>query len=269
MPHVRLNGTRLWYDERGVGPAVVLVHAGIVDARMWDEHVDALAERHRVVRYDQRGFGHSARPEAAYSEVEDLRALLDELGIEEAVLVGVSKGGSIAINFTLTYPERVSALVPVASGLGGFRFNPYSAEQEAAWEAAYDAKDWLRTGDVDLEVWAPLGSEGRIGELVRANAAVAEVEHLAQPLERPAVDRLAEIRVPTMVVTGDRDVDGMTDIGDKLEAEIRGARRVVIEGADHLVPMRKPDELERALLGFLDDARAASERAEAQVGSQG
>ena len=255
MSYAEVNGTRLWYDVAGEGPAVVLIHAGIVDSRMWDEHVEAFGERYQVARYDQRGFGLSSVPDAPYSDVADLAALLDELEIDRAALVGTSRGGSIAINFTLTHPERAWALVPVATGLGGFRFNPYSEEQDARYEAAEEAGDWRAAAEVDLEVWAPMGAEGRVGELVYANAQAAETEHLAQPLDQPAIGRLAEIRVPTLVITGDRDVQGMTEIGDLLEREIERARRVHIAEADHLVPMRQPEPFARAVLGFLDEHR--------------
>jgi pimeloyl-ACP methyl ester carboxylesterase len=245
------SASGLYYDIEGEGPVVVLIHEGILDSRMWDEQVGAFAERYRVVRYDLRGFGRSPAPDAPYSDVDDLAALLDDLGIERAALVGASKGGSIAINFTLTFPPRVWALVPVASGLGGFRMNPYSAQQDERYDAAVDAGDWQAAADVDIEVWAPMGSEGRVGELVYANARAAETEHYAQPLDPPAIGRLDEIHVPTLVITGDRDVPEMTEIGDVLEREIEGARRVRIAEADHIVPMRQPAEFNRIVLDFL------------------
>lgn len=258
MGYAEVNGTKLWYEVDGDGPAIVLIHEGIVDSRMWEDQVAPFAARYRVLRYDLRGFGRSPAPTAPYSDVDDLAALLDELGVERAALVGASKGGSIAINFTLTYPERVWALVPVASGLGGFRMNPYSAEQDARYEAAEEAGDWRRAAEVDLEVWAPLGSEGRVGELVYDNAIAAATEHYAQGLDRPAIGRLGEIRVPTLVVTGDQDVPEMSEIGDLLEREIERARRVRIADADHLVPMRQPEKFTGAVLGFLDEHRARS-----------
>ncbi|MGH3131318.1 MAG: alpha/beta fold hydrolase, partial [Gaiellaceae bacterium] len=176
-------------------------------------------------------------------------------GIERAALVGVSRSGSIAINFALTHPGRVWALVPVASGLGGFRMNPYSSEQKEAYDAAAEAGDWRRAAEVDLEVWAPLGGEGRLGELFYENARAAETEHHARPLDPPAAGRLAEISAPTLVVTGARDVPEMTEIGDRLEAEIAGARRFVLQDADHIVPMRQPEEFSGLVLAFLDSVR--------------
>jgi pimeloyl-ACP methyl ester carboxylesterase len=108
-----VNGTRLVYEVVGDGPPVVFVHGLALDRRMWDDQVAALAARHRVVRYDLRGFGESADPRAGeeYTHAADLRALLAHLNISRAALVGLSLGGWVVLEFAVTYPEAVSALV--------------------------------------------------------------------------------------------------------------------------------------------------------------
>src|SRR5436190_22523092 len=106
----------LRYEITGDGaPPVVLLHEGIVDSRSWAKVVPLLVPHHTVVTYDQRGYGRSPRPDGPYSLVEDLRSVLDAAGLDQAALVGTSRGGRIAIDFTLTHPERVTALVPVAA----------------------------------------------------------------------------------------------------------------------------------------------------------
>jgi pimeloyl-ACP methyl ester carboxylesterase len=119
VPYLYANGARLFYEEAGEGPAVVLVHGGLGDLRMWDGVVPLLAASHRVVRLDVRGFGRSDAPAGEFSPHEDLRALLDGLGIESAALVGLSLGGRIVLDAALELPERVSALVLVAPGVNG------------------------------------------------------------------------------------------------------------------------------------------------------
>ena len=255
MAVAAVNGTRLWYEVAGEGRPLVLLHAGLVDARMWDEHVPALAERHRVIRYDLRAFGRSERPNEPFSHTEDLRALLDELEVERAALVGTSFGGRVAIDFALVYPERVRALVLVASGLGGFAFDAFTPEQTAALEATFERGELERVVDLELEVWAPLGVDERLRRIAHDQAHVNALEDFEQWLEPPAIDRLAEIRAPTLVITGDADVPAMTEIGDVLEREIPRARRVVFEGADHLLPLRDPDEFVRLVLDFLASER--------------
>src|SRR3954470_6711245 len=105
-----VNGTKLYYEAAGSGPAVVLVHGGLVDSRLWDEQMQPLSQRFRVVRYDLRGFGKSAAPAGQYWPTEDLRALLDYLKIEKATVVGLSLGGIVAADFAFEHPERVERL---------------------------------------------------------------------------------------------------------------------------------------------------------------
>jgi 3-oxoadipate enol-lactonase len=96
-----VNGARLYYEVAGDGPAVVLLHAGIADSRMWDEQFDELARRYRMIRYDARGFGRSDLPAGPFAPHDDLRGLLQILGVERAALVGLSMGGATAIDFTI------------------------------------------------------------------------------------------------------------------------------------------------------------------------
>ncbi len=251
MAFAEVSGGRLWYEEAGSGSAVVLLHAGLMDSRMWEPQVPALAERFRTIRFDVRGYGRSDPPTTPFSPVEDLRSLLDALSIDSAALVGCSMGGAIALDFALAYPERVWALMPVAAGLSGFRFRAYDDEQTARAEAAEAAGDLAAGADIWLEVWAPLGSEEPIRTIAHETAKVFALEDYELEPERPAADRLGEIRAPTLVLVGDRDVPAMAAIADKLAAEIPAARKVVLEGADHLPSFRVPAELNRLLLDFL------------------
>jgi 3-oxoadipate enol-lactonase len=247
----------LFYEVTGDGPPVVLLHAGFVDSRMWDGQVPALAEHYTVVRYDQRGFGRSPRRDGEYSNVDDLRALLDELSFERAVLVAISRGGKIAIDFALEHPERVAALVLVASALRGFSFDVGDEELERRWNAAEAEGDLTAMAEIDLEVWAPLGDEGGLRQMAVENAHTnVEADEETEP-ERPAVARLAEIHVPTLVITGDDDVPAMDDIGDKLELEI-GAQRVRMADCDHFPPIREPEAFNRIVLEFLGTNAAAA-----------
>jgi pimeloyl-ACP methyl ester carboxylesterase len=107
---VAVEGGTLYYETRGSGPAVVLLHAGGLDHTMWDPQVDALARSYRVIRFDVRGHGRSTARMGPYSMVEDLRRVLDHLGVERAHLVGLSMGGGIAFDFASTYPARTLTL---------------------------------------------------------------------------------------------------------------------------------------------------------------
>lgn len=112
---MRVEGGTLYYDVRGSGPPVVLLHAGGMDLTMWDPQIGTLARTFRIIRYDARGHGRSTAPRGPSSTVEDLRLLLDHLGVERAHLVGISMGAGVALNFSTTHPERVRTLVLVST----------------------------------------------------------------------------------------------------------------------------------------------------------
>ena len=107
-----INGTRLYFEIAGSGQPLVLLHGFTLDTRMWDDQFEPLTREFQVIRYDMRGFGQSGPPASErYAHADDLRDLLDHLRVDKAHLVGLSKGGAIALDFTLAYPRRVNKLV--------------------------------------------------------------------------------------------------------------------------------------------------------------
>src|SRR6202011_5569889 len=126
------------------GPALVFIHAGVSDHRMWDPQVEFFASRFKVIRYDLRGFGKSSFAEEAFAPRDDLLAILNHVGISKAALVGCSMGGGTAIDFTLEHPEMVTALVPVGAGVSGW--NDWSAESGELMTAMMKA---VQKGEAD------------------------------------------------------------------------------------------------------------------------
>jgi pimeloyl-ACP methyl ester carboxylesterase len=217
-----------------------------------------LAARHTVVTYDQRGYGRSPRPDGPYSLAEDLGSVLDAARLSSAAIVGASRGGRIALEFVLAYPERVDALVLVASGLPGYRLEiDVTPEQEERWERAEAERDLAAMADIDLEIWAPLGVDPELRAMTVENTEWSNADDPAVDVEPPAAVRLGEIASPTLVVTAAQDIPQMTEIGDLLERGIAGARRAVIDDADHVVPWRQPQELTRLIVEFLADVAAS------------
>ena len=242
--------TDLWYDETGEGPPLVLLHEGVVDSRIWERVVPLLAERHRVIRYDQRGFGNSPRPEGPYSLVEDLVAILDAAGLERAALVGASRGGNVALSTAVELPERLSALILLGSGLSGAQLNvDWTPDQIARWESAEEVNDWPAMAQLDWEVWAPMGVDPELRAMFLENAVWSNSEDPAT--DEPVAERVSGITAPTLVITGGRDVRGINEIGDRLAQDIPGAQSAVIEEADHMIPWRAPEELSHLILDFL------------------
>jgi 3-oxoadipate enol-lactonase len=258
VPAVEVNGARLWYDEAGAGPAIVLLHGGLGDSELWEPVVPFLAERFRTIRTDLRFFGRSAGPAAPWSWVDDVSGVLDELGLERAALAGLSLGGRIAIDVALARPERVSALAFVAPALAGHAASPYSEEQGARYDAAEAAGDLEAMMAVDFEVWAPLGVDDRIRRLWHATPDATPLPDGVEPLPTPgapARERLGELTLPTLVVTASHDPAGFREIGPLIASEAPNARHVELD-SDHYVTLREPELLSRVLLEFLAAAAA-------------
>jgi len=264
------DGATLFVEDLGAGDDVVtLLHPGLWDRRTWDPQIAPLTEAgYRVIRYDERGYGRSSLPVPGepYSRIRDLAAVLDARGVERTALVGCSMGGSLAIDATLTFPDRVWALVPVAAGLGGVQ---PTAEEEASYadletryEAAVEAGEAERAQMILLEeIWAPLGMDDPAGAQIKRIALenlqeVTMDESGAERLDPPAAVRLGEIRVPTLIIEAEHDPPDMRRLTDLLEAGIAGARRITID-ADHVVNLRAPEAFDAAVLPFLAAHRPA------------
>jgi 3-oxoadipate enol-lactonase len=242
--------TDLWYEDSGSGPPVVLLHEGVVDSRIWEPFLPFVQDRLRTVRYDQRGYGRSPMWTGPYSPVDDLVSVLDAAGIDRAALVGTSRGGRIALQTALDRPERVSALVLVASGVAGHPIEiDADPEQEARWEAAEASGDLATLAEIDMEVWAPMGVDDDLRAMFVDNAAASNAEDPAQ--EETSAGRLGEVAVPTLVITAGRDVPALSELGDLLARKIPRAERAVIEESDHMVQWRAPEELAHLVLDFL------------------
>lgn len=265
---VEVPGGKLWYEARGEGTPVVFLHDGLISSATWDGQMDAFAKRFRAIRYDRRGYGQSDPPKGSYSDVDDLHALFESLKLGRAVLVGCSNGAKRAVDYALAHPDRVEALVligPVISGL------PYSEHFQRRgfvnYRALFQEKDAEKRTRKIVEAWVqdpyltdsrnPKAKE-RLRELLTKNPGPLTTPDSRDP-DRPAVGRLGEIRVPTLIVVGASDIPDVHAHAGVLEAGVKSARRVIFPGAGHLVQMEKPNELNREILGFLRPADAAAE----------
>ena len=257
---VEVDGGRLAFEVAGHGPGLVLVHAGLWDRRTWDDQFDVLAERSTVVRYDCRGYGHSSVPETPYSDLDDLQAVMDAAGLDRATLVGCSMGGTLATMFAIDRPARVRALVLVSSGLYGHRWAVGDRWERHGDEvdAAVSTGDLQEAMDLDLRPWVPMGTDdpagARLRENARENARTLIVdEDLSVAPEWTALQRLGEIRMPTLIIEGERDIPEFREIATMLADRIPRARLVTVADADHVIPVRRPAEFNRLLRAFLDE----------------
>ncbi|MFI9046277.1 alpha/beta fold hydrolase [Streptomyces sp. NPDC053427] len=265
------NGTvpvedgELFYETAGEGPAVVLLHGGMLDVRMWDEQFSWLAgSGHRVIRYDSRGHGLSSTVTGDWSNHDDLCALLDALDVPSAVLVGLSHGSRVALDAALAHPDRVSALALAAPGVSGRAFtDPFVLEHIKEQVAAIGAPDGAeRYVEHFLRMWVdgphrrPSDVHPGLRERMRASAAATVEVHadgvgVGMPREVGAADRLSEIRVPTVVFDGDLDSTDISANAHAITLAVPGARRVRIPGAAHMVNLENTAVYDRELRAFL------------------
>lgn len=261
----RLDGGRLYYEVIGDGEPLVMFHAFTLHSGMWDGQVDAFAPHHLVVRFDLRGFGRSSVPTGPYRHTDDVKTLLDGLGIEKAHLLGLSMGGGIAIDFALAYPERSLSLIVADGNVGGFKhwseeFNRsfeelYSCAREQGIEAARQV--WLqhpmfRPALTDPDV------ERRLAALIDDYSGWHFLNDDPQSPAPPAIERLGDIRMPSLVMIGEDDLQEFQEMS-RLLGDLPGLRkRVRIDGAGHMSNLEAPEVFDREVLEFLGGLRDGS-----------
>jgi 3-oxoadipate enol-lactonase len=249
----------LSHDDQGSGPAVLLLHAGVADRRMWGPLANPLGHSFRVVRPDLRGFGGSALPSGPYCDADDLDALLTHLGIDQAAVVGSSYGGRVAMELATTHPGRVSSLVLVNPAYRGLE--PTAAAQAVGQEE----ERLLEAGDVDgavqlmVRTWLGPDADDAARELlVTMQRHAYEVQLAADQADPGPAPRRVEvdpgtIAVPTTVVSGGRDLDHFQAVAEHLVGRIPGAEHVHLDWAGHLPPLERPDTVLALLLDVLRD----------------
>jgi len=269
MPHVSTNDIATFYEDTGHGPPVVLIHGHSLDLRLWDAQVAPLVDAgYRVVRYDVRGHGRSDAPATGYTWQNyslDLRDLLDRLAIDApAHVVGLSMGGGIALQFAVDHPQRVASLVLVDSTVPGFDYSPEYAQ--AIEELVRVARSEGPRAALE-RVWLPhplfdgiRRFPQRFAFLKRIVLAYPAADYLDET-EYPqpqwqVIDRLSEVRAPTLVLVGELDLPDFRLIAEILAANVPTARQQVIPDAGHLLNLEQPEAFNEALLSFL--ARVAS-----------
>ena len=257
-----INNAQLYYEVKGEGHPLLLLHAGVADSGMWDDQFDVFSEKYRVVRFDYRGFGRSDMPAGSFSNIEDVRALLDFLEIDASYIVAISFGGLIALDFTLAYPERVDALILGAPSVSGDMPSERIRGFWEAEEAAFDRGDLVEATELNVRFWVdgPHREAEEVDSAVRQKVYDMQMNIFQKEIpddideidpDVPAVGRLGELDLPVMVMVGDLDLEEKVALADRLEQEIAGCRKIVIEGVAHMLNMEEAGVFNSAVMEFL------------------
>lgn len=257
---IKVDGGKLFYEAAGEGETIVLIHDGILHRVTWDAQFEVLAKDYEVVRYDRRGYGDSSKAEAEYSDIKDLEKLFEQLKIQKAIVMGMSYGGSLAIDFTLVNPDRVTKIVLVGSIVSGYGYSEHMSNRgghltEAIWESPKALRRYFFEKD-PYTIW-----EGNKEAREKGLLMIEKYPHnldlerykLLQGPERPALGRLNEIKAPTLIVVGEFDIPDVHAHAGVIEAGIPGSKRVIVNSAAHHVPSEQPEILNELILKFLNE----------------
>jgi 3-oxoadipate enol-lactonase len=253
-----INGISIAYtDSGGDGPAVVLSHGYLMDSSMFDPQVAALAPEYRVIAWDERGFGgtRATGPFSYWDSASDVIGLLDHLGIEQAVLGGMSQGGFLSLRAAMLAPQRVRALVLIDSQAG---------QEDPAAAPAYEQLDqtWLEHGPgpvQDIVASIILGPPDGPVDYAPWFAKWATIDrdelHLSFRclMDRDDITgRLGEITCPALILHGTADAAISMERAEAVQAGLSGpATLVQVEGGTHAANLSHPDQVNVAMLEFL------------------
>lgn len=266
--YAEVNGARLYYEFSGGGTPLVMIHAGIADCRMWDKEFETFSRSHQALRFDMRGYGKSMPVEGEFNLLDDLETLLAKLDIPKPIiLMGCSMGGGLSIDYALTHPDHVAALILIGSAPAGLELEvPGPDELFAQSEAAFEAGDADRVAELDMRIW--FDGDGRTSDEVDSQArrkayAMAKLvtehelkgigKHIRKPATRPAAERLHELTMPALIVIGQNDLPYLKLAADYMRDKLPAATKLLIPDAGHLPNLEHPALFRTAVRDFLGD----------------
>ena len=265
MPTASINGVDLYYEEHGAGTPLVFSHEFAGSHESWEAQVHYFARRYRVITWNYRGYPPSTVPAdpAAYSEeqlIEDLRGLLDHLGIERAHIAGLSMGGAVSLKFGITYPERCLGVVVAGAGSGTVDREQFRRDQLAAiarFEQGIEAAaEVYARGPARMQLLQkdPLGYE-RFRELFLQHSALGSANtmrgvQMARKTIYEVEDDLKTMQPPTLIMVGDED-EPCLEPGLFMKRRIPNAGLVIFPKSGHCINLEEPTLFNEVVAEFL------------------
>jgi 3-oxoadipate enol-lactonase len=252
--YVNVDGGKLFYEVAGKGENIVLLHDGMVNCYIWDEQFPVLARNYRVIRYDRRGYGKSSDPQVKYSHIDDLNQVFLQLKVDKAVIFGMSSGGGLAINFALTYPEKVKGLVLVGSVVSGFGYTSHMDSRGGNFNRSeFSDPLKLRKYFVLDDPYEIYSGNKKAKEKVMSLLPYFGRDNTipTKPPEKIAVKCLSEIKVPALILVGEYDIPDVHAHAGAINAGIQNSKREIIPNSGHLIPIEQPGLFNESVLNFL------------------
>lgn len=263
MASLQIDDNQIAYTDTGIGPPILMVHGYPFNRTLWDEQVEALSSRHRVIAPDLRGFGESdAAPGTATMNLmaRDLALLLNHLGIVRAAVCGLSMGGYVALALYKQLPSRIRALV-----LADTRAQPDTEDaKQTRFQQAEKALSEGMAGIADgmlpkLLTPETVSKHPEVVKRVRDMMLKTKPEGAAAALRGMAerddqTELLAKITVPVLILVGAEDAITPVADSEKMHAAISGSHLVVLENAGHVSNIERTEQFNNALLSFLKES---------------
>lgn len=271
MPDIKkgyadVNSAKLYYEIAGSGTALIMIHAGIADCRMWNREFETFAKSHQVMRFDMRGYGRSLPVKGEFNIQDDLCALLAALEIEAPfILMGCSIGAGLAIDYALTHPQDVLALILVGGAPAGLEIEAEAPDELFAQsEQASNNRDIDLAAEIDMKIWfdgfgrsaddldpAIRQQAWEMARLVTEHELKGIGRHVRKPFDKPAAERLDELQMPVLVVIGENDLPYLRLAADYLVNHLPQAAKALIPNAAHLPNMEQAERFQAAVKTFL------------------
>jgi pimeloyl-ACP methyl ester carboxylesterase len=261
---INIDNAQIYYETAGKGIPFAMIHAGVADCRQWNNEFAFFAQEYQVVRYDMRGYGKSEPVDGEFSHMSDLVSVLNALELQEPlVMMGCSMGGGLAMDFALTHPSRVKALIMVGSGPSGLQLDVPTPAKFAEAEKAYEAGDLDLVAEIETQIWfdGMDRTPDQVNQAMRKlayemnrKALAHEARQLGKRLpntETLAFDRLTNLNIPVLVIVGTHDTPYILAAADYMVEKIPSARKVRIEDAAHLLNMDQPHQFQTIVKAFL------------------